>query len=229
MHKFIRQRAGGAALVGAALFTQAQASTLIDFEGAALAGLYNPGESFSHSGFVMTPGVDFGIVGTVADLGAVAPSGNDTQFYFNSNDGDLLLTRAGGRPFSLDGFSVAFVPLIPERSPPQTIVLVAMGTKTNGDKFGNFFSLGTSTTTRYPFQTYNEPVDFSQYTNLAEVDFFACVLTASDVCQVSPENNGQFVLDDIVVTMAIPEPATTALMALGLLGLALRCCRRSTR
>lgn len=228
MSTFIRKLASGAALVGAALLPQAHASTVIDFEGAALTGLYFPNDSFTQSGFKMTVDFDFGTVDTAAGLGTVAPSGNATQFYFNSNDGGLIVTRDGGGAFSLDGFSAALVPLIPGPSPAQTIVIVAFATDTHGNNFGTFFPLGAPGNQNYPFLTYNDPLDFGGFVDLQQVEFFGCALTSTSVCAVATENNAQFAIDNIQVTAAIPEPTTTALMALGLLGLALR-ARRSIR
>ena len=227
MKSFIRQWGGAAALVCAALSPQAQASTLIDFEGDALTGLYFPGDSFSQSGFTMTQGFDFGTVDTAASL-PNAPSGNATQFYFNSNYGDMLLTQSNGGRFSLDGFSAAFVPIDPQLG--QTIVLVALATDGDGNVFGTAFGLGSGNNGSFPFLTFNDPQDFGRFTNLVSVNFFGCAFTGNFDCSAATvQNNGQFALDDIRLTVAaIPEPTTTALLALGLLGLAVA-SRRSVR
>ena len=229
MHKFIRQLFSGAAVVAAAFLPQAQAqTTVIDFEGDSLANLYFPGDTFSQNGFTMTQGYDFGIVGSTIDLGSVAPSGNASQFYFNSNDADLLITRTDGGTFSLDGFSAAFVPLLPAPTPAQTIVIVAYGFTADGDQFGTYFGLGTGTNNSYPFLTFAGAADFGAFTNLVAVDFFACVLTSSSVCAVASRDNAQFALDNVVVTTPVPEPTTTALMVLGLAGLAVLRHRRKS-
>jgi hypothetical protein len=223
MNKLIRQLAGIAALVGAAALPTAHAATVIDFEGAALTGLYFPGDSFSQGGFTMTVNYDFGIVGGAGDLGNAAPSGNTTQFFFNSNDGYLSLAASNGDAFSLDGFSAAFVPLIPSPSPNPTIVIVAAGLNTSGAFVGYYFGLGSSSTDSFPFLTFNTA---GAYQNMVSVDFYACVLD-SNICVTPTLNNGQFALDDLRVT-AVPEPTTWLLMALGLAGLAVR-SRRSLR
>ena len=236
MHKFIRPLAGSASLIGAALLSplqaqaQAQAPTRIDFEAPSLAGLYNPGETFSNAGYLMTPGVDFGVVGMAGDLGSVAPSGNATQFYFNSNDGDLLLTRGGGRSFSLDGFSIAFVPLDPAPVSAPEIVFIVDATKANGDRLALYFPFGSGSGTSHPFTTYDAALTFAGLVDLTQVDFYACTLTAAGPCQTATQNNGQFAIDDILVSAAVPEPASVALMALGLLGLCVGLrSRRSAR
>ena len=159
MHKFIRPLAGSATLIGAALLSPVQASTRIDFEAPGLAGLYNPGETFSNAGYLMTPGVDFGVVGMAGDLGSVAPSGNATQFYFNSNDGDLLLTHGAGRSFSLDGFSIAFVPLDPAPVSAPEIVFIVDATKPTATSWRCTFrsAPAAATATRSPPTTQRIP------------------------------------------------------------------------
>lgn len=225
MNSFIRQWGGAAALVCAALSPQAQAVTVIDFEGDALTGLYSTGDSFSQSGFTMTQGFDFGTVDTAASLGPNAPSGNATQFYFNSNFGDLLLARSDGGRFSLDGFSAAFVPVDAQLS--QTIVLVALATDGDGNQFATAFGLGNGNNGSFPFLTFNDSRDFGRFTDLVSVNFFGCAFTGNFDCSATTiQNNGQFALDDIKLTAAIPEPTTTALLALGLLGVAVASRRR---
>ena len=56
-------------------------------------------------------------------------------------------------------------------------------------------------------------LSFNRFTNLASVAFFACGLTTC----TDPLDLGQFALDDVRVTVAVPEPETYALMAAGLL------------
>ena len=223
MIKSIRQLLGGAALVCAALLPPAHAgsvSTVIDFEGDALVGSYFPGDpffgSFKQSGFVMAPDIDFGTVDTVIGFDPlVAPTGNSTQFYFNSNDGGLMLAREDGRRFNLDGFSAAFVPQL---GAAQNIVIVAYGWFADATQGGMYFGLGdTINGATHPFDLYNNPADFSNFTDLLQLEFFACVLDTA-VCGTASRNNAQFALDDIELS-TVPEPTTGALMALGLLGL----------
>ncbi len=229
MHTLTRHLFGSTALAAAALLPQAQAqTTVLDFEGDALANLYFPGDSFEQKGFTMTAGYDFGIVGRNIDLGSIAPAGNASQYYFNSNDGDLVITRTDGGAFSLDGFSAAFVPLLPAPSPAQTIVIVAFALGADGSQFGTYFGLGTSAGTGYPFLSFADAADFGQFKNVVAVDFFGCVLTSSSVCDIASRNNAQFALDNVVVTTPVPEPSTYVLMALGLAGLVALRKRRKT-
>jgi len=244
MFKLVRQILGSAAVFGAVFLPQAHAglaSTVIDFEGGALTGLYIPGDpdfgSFTHSDFVLAPTFDFGTIDTVA-LGldpAVAPTGNDTQVYFNSNEGGLALARQDGGKFNLDGFSAAFVP---QPDATGTIVVVAYAWFADSTHGGLYFGLGSPNTTgNYPFMTYSNPLDFDNFVDVIQVEFFACVLDTA-VCGTPSRNNAQFALDNIHVSTftqdgggndngTVPEPGTLALFSLGLLGLGLRNRRRS--
>lgn len=225
MHKRFRRLACSVALVAATLSPLAQAqSTVIDFEDPSLTGLYFPGDTFQQAGFAMTQQFDFGTVDVGASLGAAAPTNNPSQFYFNSNDGYLTLTSANGQPFSLDGFSAAYVPLIGSTAPALTLGIVAAGENTAGDFVGVIFGLGntTSTTQGSPFFTYDSPLDFGSFTDMLFVDFYLCSITGSGFCGLATRNNAQFALDEILVTAVaapVPEPETMALMAIGLMAL----------
>ena len=214
MRKFFRLLAGGAAIACLGLLPQAQALTVITFDTSA-PNLYLDGDSFSESGFRMTTEHDFGTVDKADALGDAAPSGNGTQFYFNSNDGDLLIDREDGASFSLAGFSAAFVPLIPSPSPAQTTVIVAYGVTDSGAYLATYFRFGGSKTSSFPFITVDNSAGvLTHLSHLSRLYFFACALTGTS-CDLGTQNNGQFAIDDILVT-PVPEPSTTVLLAFGL-------------
>lgn len=213
-----------AATVALTSVTPSQATTVIDFNPLDLGGLYAAGESFVQDGYRMTAQLDFGTVDFAAALGAVAPSGNATPFYFAANSGSLRVERLDAVPFRLNSFSAAFVPLDPPS--PQTTVMVAKATTVGDVEQIVYWPFASSVTTSFPFTNYLAgPVPVLD--NLKRVEFYACSLVGLQVCAQPTLNNGQFAIDNISVT-PIPEPGTALLLTLGVLGLGLR-ARRSQR
>ncbi len=188
---------------------------VIDFESGDLTGLYFPGNTFSQGDYTLTTLNNFGTIDTAAGLGAQAPTGDDTQFYFNSNDGSLQLARTDGAAFNLLSFSAAFVPLSPAST--QSTVLFALGTKADNSTVSGYWFFTQNPSGQYTFAD-NTGGAFS---GLTKIEFHACSLVAGQVCTEATMNNGQFALDNIAVSAvsAVPEGSTTALMALGLMGL----------
>ena len=234
MFKGFSRLASCAAFVAAALSPIAAHAVIVDFEGDDLTGLYFPDDSFSSKGFVFTQGIDAGSVDGASALGAAAPTNNRTQFYTNFNDGELIVTSGNGLPFSLNGFSAAFVPLLGSHAPSQVIGIVAFATTVTGAQFGTIFGLGdtSSVTAGSPFLTFSAAADFSRFTNLAALEFFTCAAATTAPCSVPTQNNGQFALDNLNLTLVaapVPEPETTALMGLGLMVLAAVSRRRRSR
>lgn len=199
-----------------------QANTVIDFNPVDLGGLYAAGETFEQGGYRMTAQLDFGTVDFASALGAVAPSGNATQFYFAANSGSLRLAPMDGVPFRLNSFSAAFVPLDPPSL--QTTVIVAKGTTVANVEVVGTWSFGSSLTTSFPFTSYTAAPAFD---NLKWLEFYACSRVGSMVCSQPTLNNGQFAIDNISVT-AVPEPGTALLLTFGAIALGLR-ARRSLR
>jgi hypothetical protein len=208
-------------LVAAAFMPTAQANVYkITFDDPNLVNLYFPGDAFTDSGFMMFTEGDFGTVDVASGLGALAPSGNATQFYFQSNDGFLVLAQQSGQLFDLLGFSAAFVPL----SPPSSLgtVMVAVGLDAGFNQLaGVAWQFASQSGGAYPFATYDDPLDFADFHDLTYVEFFACSLVGGQVCTAATNNDGQFAIDDIVVSTAaaVPEPASGALVLIALVAL----------
>jgi hypothetical protein len=225
MKRLFRRLLESATLLAALCAPNAHAGAItIDFDDDTLTGLYFAGDSFTQSGMQMTAAFDFGTVDNAAALGTVAPTGNSTQFYFNSNDGALFLQHEQGLPFALNGFTAAFVPLAPASS--QTTVIAAMGFDASSNVVAAVAWLfaPAASSGRYQFGLYDNPADFSAFTGLSSLAFFSCSLTGP--CDDPTDNNGQFALDDVQISV-VPEPSSIALvlLSLGLLAPSLR--RRS--
>jgi hypothetical protein len=220
----IGRLACAATLTTACVLSTAHASTVIDFEPAALLGLYLPGDSFVQGEYTLSTMTDYGIVDTAAALGGSSPTGNATQFYFNSNDGALSVVRGDSGLFNLEGFAAAFVPLDPASL--QTTVIVAKGTKADTSTVTVWWSFASSNTSHFPFSSY-AGAGFGALSSLQKVDFYACSLVGNAVCTVATQNNGQFAIDNIVLS-AVPESTPALMLTLGLIGLGLR-ARRAAR
>lgn len=218
MTKLMRTFLGTAALLLATTLLPTAQAAVITFDDPSLVNLYFPGDSFTDSGFVMTADFDFGTVDVASALGALAPSGDSTQFYFNSNDGGLIVQQQFGHFFNLSGFSAAFVPLSPP-SPLQTAI-VAFGVDSSNNVQIAAWLFAPLANGAYPFAIYDDPLDFAVFQNLQFVEFFACSVVAGQVCTVDTHDAGQFAIDDIRVT-DLPEPATVALVMLALVALGL--------
>ena len=195
MFKGFSRLACGAAIVTAALAPAVAQAVIIDFNDPSLVGAYFDGDTFTQNGFLMKQEFDPGTVDFVTGFAnpAIAPTGNATQFYFNSNEGDLVISSLTGLAFSLNGFKAAFVP--GATAPTTAIGIVAFATTKTGAQFGTLFSLGdtSSTTQGSPFLTFSSAADFGRFTNLASVTFFACGLTTC----TDPLDLGQFALDGV--------------------------------
>ena len=222
MHSMFRRLAASSAFVAAAVLPLVQATTIIDFEDQSLFPLYAAGEVFNLSGFSFMPAIDGGTIDFADASNSLAPSGSTGMFYTQANDGELIITHAQGSPFSLDGFSAAYAPTS-AASTPNTLLVVYATYMDNTNDF-NLFFFADKDGAAFPFTTYNNPAEFSYFTNLKQVEFFSCSLVGNSLCTIA-ENNGQFALDNIQLTAAVPEASTTAMLALGLLVLGL--CSRS--
>ncbi len=191
---------------------QAQAQ-VIDFESLA-PGFYGDGSSFTQSDFTFTQIGDFGVVdGAGGFFVSQAPAGNATQFYSALNDSELSLTATNGGAFSLYGFDAGFVAPDPQAPGVSAGRIVLLGTTLGGASVSANWEFGQSGDDGlFSFEHFSGGL--GSFSNLTSLVFLACVYT-DDGCQNPAQNLAQFSLDNLNV-VAVPEPSTYALLALGL-------------
>jgi len=239
-----------AGLLGAALFlgTGVAHAALIDFDAgldtsqAPWSPLLSQGASLYQSGYAistasMTPGADpDAFVGLLVDgrdvagtcFGMVCPTDNSSNFLMAMNDSAVYLTEQSnsGVPFLLSGFKASFVGngIDPLPASGGAGVLRVLEMHTDGSVTTESFELASINS--------NGDLNFASFNStnskpVVAAMFFAYFCDTNGNCSDAFSNNkAQFALDDINVS-AVPEPATWAMTALGLAGVAGVARRRS--
>ncbi len=201
------------------LFGQAQAD-VIDFESLPPDSLFLSGDTFTQNLYYrFTQQGNFGAVSTAAGFAvALPPTGNDTQFYGALNDSSLAVRRSDGIPFSISGFDAAYLAPVPQDEGTIAGRIFLVGTDTLGHTLFNTWEFGAAAADgSFAFQTYS--TGFSLFNNLTSAFFAACIYGQDGACSNPFENSAQFALDNLII--AVPEPSTYGLLALGLLSVGL--------
>jgi PEP-CTERM motif len=197
---------------------------VITFESAA-PSVFVQGETFAQGGYSLTVNGDYGVVDTVAACYIIScPTGNDTAFYYGVNDGRLLLTRNGGL-FDLLGFDAAFLAPYPQPAGVDAGQIRISALDSNGTRINAGFAFAVSDDLGFAFTTYSGSA-LSAFRNIVSVEFLACTYDTFGLCLNVNQNLSQFTLDNLQV---VPEPASVALMGLGLGALLLAGRRQRAR
>jgi hypothetical protein len=224
----------------------AQATT-IDFEApidptfAPFAPLFTDGDEFYQSGFRLDslsnasdaqPG---DLVGALVDgtdvantcFSVLCPTNNPSKFYTGLNDGILVLGSLDDSLFTVNSFDASFVGAGGDPLPSIAGALRLTGFRADNSSISQtYFLTGPNANGELGFHSFLTSGAFST-TPFQYLYVFAFACNASGSCTAFSSDRGQFALDNLDLSVAsvaalvpVPEPASVALIAVGLAALA---------
>jgi hypothetical protein len=235
LHKFL-----GAALVAAAAAAAPAHAGVVDFEG--YAGMVGGGDVWEQAGYSV------GFYANTADGGVGALvgqfyDGNDSScdsqsqacpantsgtYYGALNDSYLDIMFTAGAGFQLKSFDASFIgsssSLSGYPNPPGLIRVQAF--RANGSYLLQDYWLNAPTPTGFRLADFNATGAFAN-TTFVEALVFGYSCNTSGSCSAFATDKGQFAIDNITMT-DVPEPASAAIVGLGLLGLGAARRRRNS-
>ncbi len=157
-------------------------------------------------------------------LNGVCPGGNSTNYLSIYNDGIAHFGLTSGAPIVFGGLSAAFI-RPPEASAKANIYLAVEADRTDGSYAVYAYPLKSNGSFMDVAATGGQLLDGTgTLTSGVVSDLFVYGYYCDGIsggCSAFRTNNAQFALDDIVLTAAVPEPETYAMMlaGLGLMGI----------
>lgn len=229
-----RALAGLALACASALAGSAAHAGMVDFNGAE-PGFLMDGASVSHggyqfsAGFVGNPDEGGGLLGALidgSDIGLCSnfscPQNNSTTYLGAFNDAMISMYSAGAGLFHLLGFDASYFGHDLEGEPYIAGVLQVSGVRADGSRLDEYFALNTSLG---GFNHYFTSDEFGA-SAFASIEFFTYSCNFDGKCDAFNSDQGQFALDDLLVSADVPEPATLGLFAAGFAMLRMRARRR---
>ena len=238
--KFLFRRL--AVVAAFAISAGAAQATVIDFEqpvGGPNAPLLLHGDQFLQGSYAFdmlsnAPGADStALVGAMingSDLSAcfsvMCPTNNSTTFLGALNDGVVAFGRTDGLSFAINGFEASFLGGLGATLPPVSGLLRLQGFTSAGTSLSQTFQLaGPDKSGALGFGTFTTSGSFAT-TQFETVYAFGFACSVSGACNAFTTDRGQFALDNIDVTAAVPEPETAAMFLIGLMAMGATVRRR---
>jgi hypothetical protein len=240
------QRGGFHKLLGAALLAAAACAApahagIITFDGDYV-GPIGGGDMWEQAGYSVgfyanVPGDGIGnLVGQIldgndssCDTQSMACPANTSGAYYGAFDDSYLDIRfTAGAGFQLKSFDASFIggtsSLSSYPNPPGLIRVQAF--RANGSYLTQDFWLNGPTPTGFRLAHFNATGAFAN-TTFVEALMFGYSCNTSGSCSAFSTDKGQFAIDNITMS-DVPEPATAAIVGLGLLGLGAARRRRNS-
>lgn len=195
--------------------------------------IFAGGDTFDEAGYTMqvldTAGGG-GFAGAIGDASSCAvaacPAGNSSMYYLGMNDGGLNIHRTDASTFSLQGLDYAFVAPVGGLPNFNYGQLVLVGQLAGGGTVSSAFD--------FPLQNAGGSYLFGAvplgaafgHASLSELTVSACLFDGNGSCFNPAANQAQFAIDNVNVS-AVPEPASYAMLMLGLGAVAFAARRRA--
>ncbi|GAA4030690.1 NF038120 family PEP-CTERM protein [Actimicrobium antarcticum] len=195
--------------------------------------IYGAGDTFSENKFTMSVLGD-GFAGAILDGAdpyacfiAACPVGNSSHYYAGLNDSTISFARSDAGGFKMTSLDFAFLAPVTGNIFGGVGRLQLSGVTQAGGLFSLSRDFPEQINGAYAFSTWALGPTFSSAI-FRSVSVNACLFDGEGGCVLPSGNQAQFALDNVNVS-AVPEPATYAMMGLGLMVLAGAARRRRSR